>query len=107
MVAEIAGIGVWRYEDSTGWQRLTSTNAAAVGIDSNGDVAGVFSGGVWRYEDSTGWKQLFNPGNVTMVGIDSNGDIAGEVSGLGMWRYEDSTGWKRLTPTNASAVDFA
>jgi hypothetical protein len=106
MVGEFPGQGVWRFEDTTGWQQLTPVDASQVAIDNNGDVVGEFPGqGVWRFEDTIGWQQL-TPSDASQVAIAGAGNVVGEFQGQGVWRFEDATGWQQLTPVDASSVSI-
>ena len=50
VAGEFNGGGVWRYEDGTGWQQLTTADAGQVAVDAQGDVAaGAFGNGLWLY----------------------------------------------------------
>ena len=56
VAVEIAGAGVWRFEDATGSAQPTTADASQVSVDANGDVVLEIPGfGVWRFEDATGW----------------------------------------------------
>ncbi len=57
VAAEIAGAGVWRFEDATGMAQLTTADATQLSIAGDGIVAVEIAGaGVWRFEDATGWR---------------------------------------------------
>ncbi len=106
VAVEISGAGVWRYEDATGWNHLTTANASLVSVDPSGDVAIEIPGaGVWRFEDASGWKQL-TTANASQVSIAGNGFVAIEIPTAGVWRFEDASGWNQLTTANASALDM-
>ena len=107
VAVEIAGAGVWRFEDATGWQQLTPAGVTQVAVDANGGVAVEIPGaGVWRFEDAGGWAQL-TPADVTQLSAAGNGIVAVEIPGAGVWRFENATGWEQLTPADVTqlAVD--
>jgi hypothetical protein len=107
--ADFKGYGVFRYNDATGWQQLTTTDPTLMATDARGDVIAEFSNGVWLYE-GTSWKQLSGA-------IASSLDIASTLStmyavgsfGNGVWRYTDAGGWQQLGVATAAqvAVDSA
>ena len=123
-----AGVGVWRYEDSTGWVKLSAGFADGVSIVDSGAVAATFASGaanvdpdavgVWRYEDSTtpNWQHLNAVGassnpppaiagiHASIVGLDDAGDVVGEFPGAGVWLYTSSTNsWQQ--PAGAPTLD--
>jgi uncharacterized delta-60 repeat protein len=109
LASDFAGSGVWRYEDTTGWQQLLNVDAKLLKVDDGGDVAADFAGhGLWRYEDNTGWVQLTG-GEASIIGIDDGGGLVAEFPGMGVWRYTDQAGWTQLTGGDANklAVDAA
>jgi hypothetical protein len=121
LAAEFPGHGVWRYQlnvwnsAASGWQQLTASDAATVGIDQFGDVVAEFPGwGVWSFLDSAaavaagwhaGWNQL-TAADAALVGIDTAGNAYGQFPGWGVW-YDQAYSWQCLTPSNASSIDVA
>ncbi len=98
------GQGVWRYEDATGWQQLTTADASQAVVDANGDVAVEIPGyGVWRYEDASGWRQL-TTADASQVSIAGDGIVAVTIPNAGVWRYEDAVGWQEMTPANPTQI---
>jgi hypothetical protein len=76
--------GTWRYEDRTGWVRLTTGLATHLDIAGPGYVAAAFGGslaGLWRFEDRTGWRQLDRRQVVdsSAIAINSSGDVAATI----------------------------
>jgi hypothetical protein len=114
VAAAFSGAGVWRFQDSTGWQQLTAANASDVAmraiVDGPSSLAAAFPGhGVWRFRDGTGWQQL-TASDAATVGINGNGDVVGEFAGSGVWSYSDAgaggynPGWVHLTAADAVMV---
>jgi hypothetical protein len=109
VVATFPGQGVWRIQvEVQGWQLLTASDAATVGINQNGDVVGEFPGwGVWSYSDAgaggynPGWIHL-TAADAVMVGIDAAGNVYGQFPGWGVW-YDRFGYWQYITPSNASS----
>jgi hypothetical protein len=103
-IVGVFGSGVYRWEDATGWQLLSTATATSVSIDAAGDVVGEFPylGGVWRFEDATGWQHL--AGDALDVAIGGNGNVVGDFTGSGVWRWEDSQGWQLLSTADASSL---
>ena len=98
------GQGVWRYEDVTGWEQLTTADASQAVVDANGDVAVEIPGaGVWRFEDAGGWQQL-TPADASQVAIAGDGIVAVTIPNAGVWRFEDAKGWQEMTPANPTQI---
>jgi hypothetical protein len=129
--ATFPGHGVWRYQDSTGWQQLLTIDAAQVAVDSQGNVIAEFTGnGLWRFSDATSWQQILpfdanliavdgagtvfaqsnnwqilEPSDVSALAVNHQGDIAADFTGHGVWRFEVATGsWQQLLSLDASQV---
>jgi hypothetical protein len=117
VAAAFGGAGVWRFQDSTGWQQLTAADASALAlravVDGPSSLAAEFPGhGVWRFRDGTGWQQL-TASDAATLGIDQYGDVVAAFPGWGVWSYTDSaaaaiagwgTGWNQLTAADALLV---
>jgi subtilase family serine protease len=108
-VAQFSGYGVWRYNDSTGWQQLTGAGAYLVGVDSAGDVVGSFSNGTWLFDHSSGWMQLTgaNPYSLDIAtgnGNYASGALVAGSYGNGVWSWAASKGWVQLGTTVANQV---
>jgi hypothetical protein len=96
-VADFQGNGVWRYEDSTGWQQLSPFDATSLSIDANGDLP---------LRGQRGWQQL-SPFSATQVSSSGSGDVLAEFPGAGLWLYDHVSGWHNLSPTDAAFISLA
>src|SRR5262245_1567360 len=71
VVANMAGLGVWRFLDSTGWVQLSIFNADQVAIDPNGNVVGDFGfAGLWRFRNGV-WSEI-STANANRISTNGN-----------------------------------
>src|SRR5262245_48815997 len=108
VVANMAGLGVWRFLDSTGWVQLSIFDADQVDIDPNGNVVGDFgSAGLWRFRNGV-WLQI-STANANAIATNGNASganfVVASFLGGGVWRLTDSAGWQQLTSFDANLVD--
>jgi hypothetical protein len=102
-------LGLWRYEDRTGWQQLSPYSPISIDI-RNGKVAAYFLGaGLWEYQDGTGWQQLIGPSATDVfvaVKIDDAGGVLTNSSGS-MWYHPDGGPWQGVIGLDTQTFDIA
>jgi hypothetical protein len=110
VLADFAGLGVWRYEDRTGWQQLSPVDAASMDLRGDGKVVAYFvQWGMWEYQDGTGWQQLVSP-SATLQAVEVRIDDAGGVlanSNGAMWYHPNGGSWQGIIGLETRTFDIA
>jgi hypothetical protein len=90
--------GIWRYDTTTGWARISTRQATQLDVDDAGNIYGAFSDGLWRWSAATAsWS---HPSSLTVnqFQVTASGIFYGDFKGSGLWRWDPSTnGWAHLT----------
>jgi hypothetical protein len=105
------GLGLWRYEDRTGWQQLAPFDTFSLDIRGDGKVVARFiQWGIWEYQDGTGWQELVGPPALATlfpeVKIDDTGGVLANSQGA-MWYHPNGGSWQGVIGLETTTFDIA
>jgi len=99
--------GVWRWDATDGWGKLSAAQASILDVSDGGDVYGKFADGLWRWSDATFTWQKISSLNVTSFQLNSNGVLYGDFGASGVWRWSTNLGWQLISSEDVQSFSVS
>ena len=99
--------GVWRWDATDGWGKLSGSQATVLDVSDSGDVYGQFADGLWRWSDATFAWQLLTKLPAESFEVTASGVLYGDFQNFGVWRWSGDGGWMFLTPHDPIRVSVS